>query len=70
MKLLLPAFFGNYSSMGIWSVIITINDNCGSNNLLSKKMGIHTYTHFTKEASYYYFIKTSFLVSVKEEDLI
>jgi len=39
MKLLLPAFIGNYSSIEIWSVIITKNDKCGSNNLREQKNG-------------------------------
>jgi hypothetical protein len=39
MKLLLPAFNGNYSLIEIRNVIITKNDKCGSNNLRQQKNG-------------------------------
>ena len=47
MKLLLSAFIGNYSSIGILNVIITKNDKCGSNNLREqKKMGVYKHAHY------------------------
>lgn len=53
MKLLLPAFIGNYSSKEIWKVIITKNDKCGSNNLHEQKKWAHINTPIIyKEASY------------------
>ena len=53
MKLLLPTFIGNYSYVESKNVIITKNDNCGSNNLREQKKWAHINTPIIyKEASY------------------
>jgi len=53
MKLPLVSF-NNYSILSnILTVNITTYDRTGSNNLHFNKMGVLTYTHLTKEASYF-----------------